>query len=138
MNPRRRKAGRRALKDLAKDQDKLIERGREILQKITREKPDVAKDARAALDKMGAARDDLENGRDANREQAEAVDKLDTARDKLDMAAAQAGRQLSDEKRRKLADQVKRAPGAEESGRYGGDPHSRGSREGKGLGQGGS
>src|SRR5207249_8028121 len=29
------------------------------------------------------------------------------ARDKLDVAAAQAGRQLSDEKRRKLADQVK-------------------------------
>src|SRR5207253_1543828 len=37
----------------------------------------------------------------------EAVDKLDQARDKLDAATASPGRELSDEKRRKLADQVK-------------------------------
>jgi hypothetical protein len=97
-----------ALKDLAKEQDKLIERGRELLQKLTRERADdVARDTRAALDKMEAARDDLEKGQNPNRPQNEAVDKLDTARDKLDAAAAQARRQLSDEKRRKLADQVK-------------------------------
>jgi hypothetical protein len=104
MDPEKRQA---ALKELAKEQDQLIERGREILQKLVREKSDAAADARAALDKMEAARDDLEQGRPSGRAQAEAVDKLDNARDKLDVAAAQAGRQLSDEKRRKLADQVK-------------------------------
>jgi hypothetical protein len=97
-----------ALRELAKEQDQLIERGRELLQKLTREKADdAARDARAALDKMEAARDDLEQGRAAARAQNEAVERLDAARDKLDVAAAQAGRQLSDEKRRKLADQVK-------------------------------
>jgi hypothetical protein len=96
-----------ALKELAKQQEELIARGRELLQKLTRERPDAARDARAALDKMEAARDDLEKGNPAGAAQADAVEKLDTARDKLDTAAAQAGRQLSDEKRRKLADQVK-------------------------------
>src|SRR5579883_1531568 len=105
QDPDKRKA---ALKELAKEQDLLIERGRELLQKLTRERADdAARDARAALDKMEAARDDLENGRSPGRAQAEAVDKLDGARDRLDVASAQAGRQLSDEKRRKLADMVK-------------------------------
>ncbi len=104
-DPEKRQA---ALKELAAQQDQLIERGRELLQKLTRERADeAARDARAALDKMEAARDDLEKGQPAGRAQAEAVDKLDAARDKLDVAAAQAGRQLSDEKRRKLADQIK-------------------------------
>ncbi|WP_171473695.1 coiled-coil domain-containing protein [Frigoriglobus tundricola] len=97
-----------ALKDLAKQQDRLIERGREALQRLTRERADgAAPNVRAALDRMEAARDDLEKGQPAGRAQAEAVDRLDTARDTLDQSAAQAGRQLSDEKRRKLADQVK-------------------------------
>jgi hypothetical protein len=96
------------LKELAAEQEQLIQRGRDVLQKLTRDKPDAARDARAALDKMEAARDDLEKGNPAGAgQQADAVDKLDTARDKLDEAAAKAGRQLSDEKRRKLADQVK-------------------------------
>jgi hypothetical protein len=97
-----------ALKELAKEQDQLIERGRELLQKLTRDRADdAARDARAALDRMEAARDDLEKGLNPNRAQADAVERLDAARDRLDAAAAQAGRQLSDEKRRKLADQVK-------------------------------
>lgn len=97
-----------ALKDLVKQQDQLIERGRTLLQKLTRDKAeDAARDTRAALDKMEAARDDLEKGIDPNRAQAAAVERLDAARDRLDAAAAQAGRQLTDEKRRKLADQVK-------------------------------
>ncbi len=96
-----------ALKELAKEQEQLIERGRELLQKLTRDKADgAARDTRTALDRMEAARDDLEKGRPAGRSQADAVDKLDTARDALDTAAEKAGRQLSDEKRRKLADQV--------------------------------
>jgi hypothetical protein len=99
---------RQALQELAKEQDKLIDRGRELLQKLTRERADdAARDGRAALDKMEAAREDLEKGRAAARPLDEAVDKLDAARDRLDAAAAAAGRQLSDEKRRKLADQVK-------------------------------
>ncbi|MBN9120645.1 MAG: hypothetical protein J0I06_16080, partial [Planctomycetes bacterium] len=97
-----------ALKELARRQDQLIGRGREILQKLTRDKADdAARDARTALDKMESARDDLEQGRPPGDAPAEAVDRLDTARDRLDVAAARAGRQLSDEKRRKLADQVK-------------------------------
>jgi hypothetical protein len=104
-DPEKRQA---ALKELAKEQDQLIERGRELLQKLTRDKADeAAKDTRSALNKMESARDDLEKGQSAGRAQAEAVDRLDTARDRLDVASAQAGRQLSDEKRRKLADQVK-------------------------------
>lgn len=97
-----------AFKDLAKEQDRLIDRGRELLQKLTRERADeAARDARAALDKMESARDDLEKGRAPQRAQAEAVDRLDRARDRLDRDAARAGRQLSDERRRKMADQVK-------------------------------
>ena len=96
------------LKALGQEQDKLIERGRELLQKLTADKADdAARDARAALDKMEAARDDLEKGQGGTRAQREAVAQLDAARDKLDAAAAQGGRQLSDEKRRKLSDQVK-------------------------------
>ncbi len=97
-----------ALKELAREQDKLIERGREVLQKLQRDRADdAARAARAALDRMEAARDDLEQGRANDRAQAEAVDRLDAARDQLDRQAAQAGRQLADEKRRKLADIVK-------------------------------
>ncbi len=96
------------LKVLGQEQDKLIERGRELLQKLTADKvDDAAHDLRAALDKMDAARDDLENGQPNARAQREAVERLDNARDRLDAEAAQGGRQLSDEKRRKLADQVK-------------------------------
>lgn len=97
-----------ALKELAKEQDKLIERGRDLLQKLQRDRADdAARAARAALDRMEAARDDLEQGRANDRAQADAVDRLDAARDQLDNQAAQAGRQLADEKRRKLADIVK-------------------------------
>ncbi len=102
--------GQRAetLKVLGQEQDKLIERGRELLQKLTADKADdAARDLRAAIDKMEAARDDLEKGQPNTRAQREAVERLDIARDKLDEAAAQGGRQLSDEKRRKLADLVK-------------------------------
>lgn len=96
------------LKALGAEQDKLVERGRELLQKLTAEKvDDAARDTRAALDRMEAARDDLERGQANPRDQRAAVEKLDAARDRLDLAAAQGGRQLSDEKRRKLADQVK-------------------------------
>ncbi|MCS6864374.1 MAG: hypothetical protein RMJ56_04285 [Gemmataceae bacterium] len=97
-----------ALKALAAEQERLIDRGRELLQRLRRERADdVTRDLRAALDKMETARDDLEKGLPANRAQAEAVDQLDTGRDKLDVAAEQAGRQLSDEQRRQLADVVK-------------------------------
>ncbi|HEY1186964.1 MAG TPA: hypothetical protein VGE74_04870, partial [Gemmata sp.] len=96
-----------ALKVLGQEQDRLLERGRELLQKLTAEKvDDAARDTRNALDKMEAARDDLERGQPNTRDQRAAVERLDTARDRLDLAAAQGGRQLSDEKRRKLADQV--------------------------------
>ncbi|MDY3560221.1 hypothetical protein R5W23_001446 [Gemmata sp. JC673] len=96
------------LKVLGLEQDKLLERGRELLQKLTAEKADAAaRDTRNALDKMEAARDDLERGQPNARDQRAAVEQLDAGRDRLDRAAAQGGQQLSDEKRRKLADQVK-------------------------------
>src|SRR5205814_1930524 len=65
---------------------------------------------REAADRMEAARDELEQGRAPTREQAEAVDNLDAARDRLD-AADRSARELSDEKRRKLFDQVKALSG---------------------------
>ena len=97
-----------ALKALAGEQDRLIERGRELYQKLAREKfGDAARDVRAALDKMEIARDDLERGQPAAVTQAEAVTLLDMARDRLDLAVLQVGRQQADNKRHRLADRVK-------------------------------
>jgi hypothetical protein len=96
------------LRRLALEQGRLIERGKEVLQRLTREGAGAAaRDARAALDRMETSRDELEKGNSGTRAQSEAVDRLDTARDRLDAAAANPGQQLSDEKRRKMADKVK-------------------------------
>lgn len=104
-DPARREA---EFKKLAIDQERLIDRGRELFQRLNRERADgAARDVRAALDAMEAARRDLENGDPGIRPQNEAVDRLDNARDKLDQATAAAPQQLSDEKRRKMADKVK-------------------------------
>jgi hypothetical protein len=95
------------LKRLAAEQDKLIERGKELLQRLTRERADrPARDVRAALDSMEAARNELENGNPGIRDQNDAIERLDNARDQLDAAVASAPQQLSDEKRRKMADKV--------------------------------
>ncbi|MDB5310332.1 MAG: hypothetical protein JWO38_4534 [Gemmataceae bacterium] len=96
------------LKRLAPEQQKLIDQTRDLVQRLTRERADeAAKDARAALDKMESARDDLERGDDPATAQKDATGKLDAARDKLDSAVAKAPRELTDEKRRKLFNQVK-------------------------------
>jgi hypothetical protein len=96
------------LKRLAPEQQKLVEQTHELLQRLQRDRADdAAKNARAALDKMEAARDDLEKGMNPANEQKDATEKLDMARDKLDAAAAKAPRELAEEKRRKLADLVK-------------------------------
>jgi hypothetical protein len=96
------------MKKLAGEQDKVIERGKEVLQRLTRDRADAAaRDTRAALDHMDIARNELENGNSGMRAQNAAVDKLDAARDKLDAANAAAPQQLSDETRRKMADKVK-------------------------------
>jgi len=96
------------LKKLTTDQQQLIDRTRDVVQRLTRERAeDAARDARAALDKMETARDDLDRGQNPSDAQKDAVTKLDDARDKLDVAAARAPQELSDEKRRKLADKVK-------------------------------
>jgi hypothetical protein len=102
--------GKRAaeMKKLALEQDQLIERGRELLQRLTRERADrPAREVRAALDSMEAARNDLENADPGIRSQNDAVERLDNARDRLDAAVVAAPEQLSDEKRRKLAEKVK-------------------------------
>jgi hypothetical protein len=97
-----------ALKRLAPEQQKLIDQTRDLVQRLTRERAeDAAKDGRQALDKMEAARDDLERGDDPTNAQQDATAKLDQARDRLDRAVAKAPQELSDEKRRKLADLVK-------------------------------
>ncbi len=104
-DPARREA---ELKKLAPEQDKLIERGKELFQRLTRERADAAaRDTRAAVDRMETARNDLENGNSGMRAQNDAVERLDAARDKLDTANAAAPQQLSDETRRKMADKVK-------------------------------
>jgi len=96
------------LQRLAREQQKLVDQTRDLLQKLQRERADdAARDARRALDRMEAARDDLEQGKDPGAEQQAATEKLDDARDKLDAAAARAPQELTDEKRRKLADLVK-------------------------------
>lgn len=96
------------LQKLAREQERLLDRTRELAQRLTRDKADAAaRDARAAADKMANARDDLEQGKAPDRSQADAVEKLDDARDKLDAAGDRPDRELSGEKRRKLADAVK-------------------------------
>ncbi|VTT98509.1 Uncharacterized protein OS=Isosphaera pallida (strain ATCC 43644 / DSM 9630 / IS1B) GN=Isop_3540 PE=4 SV=1 [Gemmataceae bacterium] len=95
------------LKRLAAEQDKLIERGKDLLQRLTLDRAErPARDVRAALDSMEAARGDLESGNSGVRPQNDAVDRLDSARDRLDAAAASAPQQLSDEKRRKMAERL--------------------------------
>jgi hypothetical protein len=96
------------LRRLALEQDKVIERGKEVLQRLTRQRADdAARDTRAALEHMETARNDLENGNTGMRAQNDAVERLDMARDKLDNANAAAPQQLSDETRRKMIDKVK-------------------------------
>ena len=96
------------LKKLAPEQQRLLDQTRDLTQRLSRERAeDAARDARAAMDKQETARDELERGQAPSDAQKDAVNKLDDARDKLDKAAAQAPRELSDEKRRKLADKVK-------------------------------
>jgi hypothetical protein len=96
------------LKKLAAEQDKLTERGRELLQRLTREGAESsARDVRAAIDQMEAARADLENGDPGIPPQNEAVRRLDNARDRLDRATAAAPERLADEQRRKMAEKVK-------------------------------
>ena len=56
---------------------------------------------------MEAARDDLERGMNPANDQQDATEKLDGARDRLDKAEANAPQELSDEKRRKIADLVR-------------------------------
>ncbi|MCE9562046.1 MAG: hypothetical protein K8U57_08320 [Planctomycetes bacterium] len=95
------------LDKLAAEQDKLLERGKELLQRLTRDRVDrPARDVRAALDSMEAARNDLESGNPGIRAQNDAIERLDNARDRLDAAASAAPQQLSDEKRRKMAEKV--------------------------------
>ena len=95
------------LKRLAPEQKKLAERTKDLAQQLTRDRDPAARDARAAQEKMEAARDDLERGADPGRAQEEAADLLDRAREQLDTAPQQSARELTDEKRRKLADAVK-------------------------------
>ncbi|MBX9581086.1 MAG: hypothetical protein K2X87_12325, partial [Gemmataceae bacterium] len=95
------------LKRLAPEQEKLAERTRELAEQLTRDRDPAARDARAAQEKMESARDDLERGADPTRAQEEAADRLDQAREKLDNAPKQSARELSDEKRRKLAEAAK-------------------------------
>src|SRR5206468_5598744 len=96
-----------ALRRLVPEQQKLIEQTRDLVHRLTREgADDAAKEARAALDRMEAARDDLERGANPANEQKDATTKLDDARDRLDSSAARAPQELTDEKRRKLSSLV--------------------------------
>ena len=96
-----------ALKKLVPEQERLIEKNKDLVQQLTREKSDAARDARQAGDRMEATRDDLEQGKAPARTQTETVEKLDNARDRLDATQQPPARQLSEEKRRKLFDAVK-------------------------------
>jgi hypothetical protein len=97
-----------ALKALAGEQERIMERGKEVFQRLVRERADhAARETRAALDRMDAARNDLEKGNTGMRAQNDAVERLDNARDKLDTATATAPQNLADEQRRKMADKVK-------------------------------
>lgn len=95
-----------AFRDLAREQANLVEQGRAIVQRLTRENPDAARDARRAVENMAAARDELEQGRVPSRTGRAAVEKLDDARDRLDRAAADTPRQAREERRKKLYDRV--------------------------------
>ncbi|HUR53345.1 MAG TPA: hypothetical protein VMZ71_04405, partial [Gemmataceae bacterium] len=96
-----------ALKKLVPEQERLIEKNKELVQQLTREKSDAVREARQAGDRMEATRDVLEQGKVPTRTQNETVEKLDNARDRLDAARQTPERQLSAEKRRKMFDAVK-------------------------------
>lgn len=92
------------LKRLAREQDQLIDQGKIVLQRLTRDRAeDAARQTRDALNRMESARDQLEAGSTGLREQNDAVARLDSARDRLDTATARPAEQLSDEQRRKTA-----------------------------------
>jgi hypothetical protein len=100
-----------ALRGLAPDQQKLIDRGKELSLRLTRERADAAaKDAREAVDKMQASRDTLEQGKAPpkapGKNTSEAFEKLADARDKLDQAGANAPKQQVDERRKKALDRL--------------------------------
>jgi hypothetical protein len=97
-----------ALKALAKEQQRLVEQGKELALRLTRERADTAvKDVHEAVDKMQATKDDLDRGKNPGKAPREAVEKLDDARDKLDKAGANAAKEQTDDRRRKLSDRVK-------------------------------
>lgn len=97
-----------ALKRLAAEQERLREQAKEALQKLTRRSGgDAARDLQAALDQMEAAREDLERGNVPAEPQGDAIDRLEQARDRLDRAARPDARELSNESRRKLTEQVR-------------------------------
>lgn len=96
------------LQRLARDQDRLRDQAKDVLQKLTRQRnEEAARDVRGAVDQMEAARDDLERGEVPAQPQGEAIEKLERARDRLDKTEAEPARELSDEVRRKLADQLR-------------------------------
>jgi len=95
------------LRKLALEQERLIARGKDLLQRLTLERADrPARDVRAAVDSMETARGDLENGNPGIRAQNDAIERLDNARDQLDASTVATPQQLSDEKRRKMAEKI--------------------------------
>ena len=96
------------LQRLAREQDRLRDDAKEMLQKLQRRKADdAARDLQAAIDQMEAARDDLEKGQPPAQPQEDAIDRLEQARDRLDREKGPEPAELSRENRRKLADQVR-------------------------------
>ncbi|CEF48215.1 unnamed protein product [uncultured bacterium] len=100
-----------ALRALAAEQQQLLDRGKELALRLTRERADAAaKDAREAVDKMQAMRDTLEQGKAPpkapGKNTSEAFEKLADARDKLDQAGANAPKQQVDERRKKAIDRL--------------------------------
>lgn len=95
------------LKALAAEQQKLIDRGKELVQRLTRDRADApAKDVREALDRMQTARNDLERGKPPGTAPRDAVEKLDDARDRLDQARANAPRAEVSERKRRIIERL--------------------------------
>jgi len=96
------------LKKLAAQQEQLQKKAEDLLEKLTRDRQDAAADAlRDSIEKMQAAKDELEQGKAPKEQEEQALDRLKDTVDKLDQQQEKEEQKLSREKQRELAEQLK-------------------------------
>ena len=99
---------REKFQKLAREQGDLLDKTRELARSLARNREaDLAREVRNAADRLEVARDDLERAMPPLAAQAEAVEKLDETRDRLDALTRKPERQPAPEKQETLADRIR-------------------------------